>query len=605
MMTKLREMTFVILWILVFAFVGLMVLEWGADITGSRGGRSNVVGKIEGQKITIEEFERALAQAREAEVDNTGKSPDFDRTKAIQNEVWESFVQRILLGREIEKHNIQVTDREVALYILNSPLPELQKNPQFQTDGQFDMQKYRQAVMDPQNARAWLPVEQYIRQTLPYQKLQMIITSSAMVTEQEIKYDFMQKNMEARIEYLHVPISTKKMEVSEEEIKGYYEKNKSEFKLDEQRKVNYVVFSTDPSAEDSNRIYLLANDLLKQARSGDDFAELADQYSEDPSVQKNHGDLGYFDRTAMVPEFSNAAFSAKVGDVVGPVKTRYGLHIIKVFDKKVEDGQEKVKASHILLGFTASGRTVDEAVSLSDGFREMAVNDGFQMAADQMKLEVKQTPPFANNKFIPGLGSLPDVVEWVFAENLNEISTVHRVSQGYAIFQISEIKPEGYRPLEDVRAICQSRIEQEKRMTDAKERAEVLLSKINASSTAGRVNFSEMAAQDTGKTVVYDTTANFKYNISMPKIGRAPAIVAAAFSLPIGEISNLLESHRGYYIIRVLARSEFNKDEFAKQHDDSKTRLLNQKKQQIFSQWYTQLKEKADIEDNRNLFYRS
>jgi hypothetical protein len=72
MMTKLREMTFVMLWILVIAFVGLMVLQWGADITGTKG-RSNVVGKVEGQKITIDEFEKALAQAREAEVDNTAK----------------------------------------------------------------------------------------------------------------------------------------------------------------------------------------------------------------------------------------------------------------------------------------------------------------------------------------------------------------------------------------------------------------------------------------------------------------------------------------------------------------------------------------------------
>jgi len=599
MMTKLREMTFVILWILVFAFVGLMVLEWGADITGSRG-RSNVLGKIEGQKISIEEFERALAQAREAEVNNTGKSPDFERSKAIQNEVWESFVQRILLGREIEKYNIQVTDREVALFILNNPLPELQQNPQFQTDGKFDMQKYREAVMDPQNARAWLPVEQYIKQTLPYQKLQMMITSSAMVTEEEIKYDFMQKNMEARIEYLQIPISSRKIEVSEKEIKEYYEKNKNEFKLDEQRKVNYVVFSTDPSSEDSSRTYMLANDLLKQARSGEDFAELADQYSEDPSVQNNHGDLGYFDKSAMVPEFSNAAFSASPGEVVGPVKTRYGLHIIKVFDKKVEDGQEKVKASHILLGFTASGRTVDDASSTSENFREMAADEGFQFAADQMKYEVKQSQPFANNKFIPGLGSLPDVVEWVFAKKLNDVSNVHRVSQGYAVFQISEIKPEGYRPLEDVQAICQSRIEQEKRMAATKERAEALQKRLRKG-----VSFSEIAAQDTGKAVLYDTTTNFKYNISVPKIGRAPAIVAAAFSLPMGEISDLLETPRGYYFVRVVYRNEFNKEEFDRQHDDIKNRLLNQKKQQIFSQWYTQLKEKADIEDKRNLFYRS
>ena len=602
MMTKLREMTFVMLWILVIAFVGLMVLQWGADITGTKG-RSNVVGKVEGQKITIQEFEKALAQAREAEVDKTGKSPDFDRSKAIQDEVWNSFVQRILLTKEIQDYNIQITDREVALFILNNPLPELQQNPNFQTDGKFDMQKYRDAVLNPQNARAWIGVERYVQQTLPFQKLQELITSSAIVTEEEIKYDYMQKNMEAKIEYLNIPInafSSKKIEVSEEEIKDYYEKNKEDFKVEEMRKVNYVLFSTNPSSEDSSRTYDLANDILKQARSGEDFAKLADQYSEDPSVQKNHGDLGYFEKSAMVPEFAEAAFSAKPGEIVGPVKTRFGLHIIKVEDRKVEDGKEKVRASHILLNFTASGRTIDDASTNAENFKDTAKEVGFQTAADQLNHEVKQTTPFPKKDYIPGIGNLPNAVEWVFENDLNDVSDVYRVNQGNAVLQIIDIQPSGYKPLEEVKDLCKNKIELEKRKQMAKDYAEKLQPKINSG-----VSFAEIAAQDTSKKVLYDSTANFKYSISIPKIGRAPSIVAAAFLLQKGEASKMLESPRGFFYIRVLDRTGFDDKKYADQHDSIKKQLLNQKKRQLFTQWYNQLKEKADIEDNRNLFYRS
>jgi peptidyl-prolyl cis-trans isomerase D len=98
------------------------------------------------------------------------------------------------------------------------------------------LQKYQEAVLNPQNARAWLGVERYVQQTLPFQKLQELITSSAIVTEEEIKDDYMQKNMEAKIEYLNVPISafsSEKIEVSEKEIKDYYEKNKEDFKVEE------------------------------------------------------------------------------------------------------------------------------------------------------------------------------------------------------------------------------------------------------------------------------------------------------------------------------------------------------------------------------------
>lgn len=602
MMTKLREMTFAILWVLVIAFVGLMVFQWGADITG-RKGRTNILGKIEGKKVTIQEFEKAVEQARQMELDKTGKSPDFERSKQIQDEVWESFVQRVLLGREIEKYNIQVTNREVALYILNNPLPELQKNPQFQTDGKFDMQKYRQAVLDPQNAQAWLGVERYIQQSLPFQKLQTLITSSAIVTEEEIRYEFMQQNMQAKIEYLSVPISafsSDTIDVSDQEIHDYYEEHKDDFKIEERRKVDYVLFSTEPSAEDSSRVYDLANDIIKEAKSGEDFAKLADEYSEDPSVQNNHGDLGYFDRSAMVPEFSEAAFSAKPGEVVGPVKTRYGLHIIKVFDKKTEDGKEKVKASHILLNFAASGKTIDNAVTDAENFQEMASKQGFQQAADQLKYKIQQSTEFAQKNYIPGLGVMPEAVKWVFSNDLNEISSTYRVSQGYVIFQISEIMPGGFRPLDEVKDICKNRIEMEKRKSMAKDYAESIKPEIE-----GGENLSEVAAHDTSGKAVYDTTAHFKYDISLPKIGRAPSIVAAAFSLPLNTLSKMLETPRGFYFIRVLDRTEFNEEEYAKQHDSIKSRLLNQKKQQIFNQWYAQLKEKADIVDNRRLFYRS
>lgn len=601
-MTKLREMTFVMLWILVFAFVALMVFEWGADITGMKG-RSNVIGKVEGQKITIEEFERALSQARESELNNTGKSPDFDRSKAIQNEVWDSFVQRILLSKEIENHNIQVTDREVALFILNNPLPELQQNPNFQTDGKFDMQKYQEAVLNPQNAPAWIGVERYIQQTLPFQKLQELVTSSAIVTEEEIKYDFMQKNMEAKIEYLNIPISafsSKKIELTEKEIKDYYEKNKEDFKIEELRKVNYVLFSTDPSSEDSSRTYSLAKDLIKQARSDENFAKLADQNSEDPTVQNNHGDLGYFEKSAMLSEFSQAAFSAKPGEIVGPVKTHYGLHVIKVEDRKIEDGKEKVRASHILLGFTASGKTIDEASSNAENFKETAEEIGFQIAADQLNYEVKQTTSFPKKNYIPGLGVLPSVVEWAFENDLNDVSNVFRINQGNAVFQINEIQLSGYRPFEEVKDICKNKIELERRKAMAKNYAEQLLPKIN-----DVVNLSQIAAQDASKIVLYDTTANFKYNISIPKIGRAPSIAAAAFFLNKGEVSKLLESPSGYFYIKVLDRTGFDDEKYTQQHDSIKNQLLRQKKQQIFNQWYNQLKEKADIEDKRILFYRS
>ncbi|NIU00072.1 MAG: hypothetical protein GWN01_03755 [Nitrosopumilaceae archaeon] len=282
------------------------------------------------------------------------------------------------------------------------------------------------------------------------------------------------------------------------------------------------------------------------------------------------------------------------------MQTQYGLHIIKVFDKKVEDGQEKVKASHILLNFTPSGRTIDDAISKAENFQETADEEGFQITADQLKYEVKQTSAFARKNYIPGLGVLPEAVEWAFENNINEVSNIYRVRQGYVAFQISEIQPGGYRPLEEVKDICRNRIELEKRKSMARNYAETLRPKLQ-----GEADLSEVAARDTSNKVLYDTTTHFKYNISIPKIGRAPSIVAAAFSMPSNTVSKMLETPRGFYFIKVLDRTSYDEEDYARQHANIKSQLLNQKKQQMFNQWYSQLKEKADIVDKRNLFYRS
>jgi parvulin-like peptidyl-prolyl isomerase len=601
MMTKLREMTFVVLWILVFAFLGLMVFEWGADITGI-GGRSNVIGKVEGQKITIEEFDRAMEQAREIESANTGKSPDYERIVKLRDEVWESFIQRILLTKEINKFNIQVSDREVALFILKNPLPELQNNPQFQTDGRFDMQKYREAVLNPQNAQAWLGVEQYIRETLPFQKLQNLITTSTFVTAQEVQYEFKRRNLEARIEYIYIPVSaysSKPVDVSEKEFKQYYEKNRDDFKVEEKRKLNYVLFSTEPTKEDSSRIYEIAQEVIDQAKKGTDFSLLADQYSEDPTVQNNHGDLGYFDKSSMVPEFAEVAFNSPPGQVTGPVKTRFGLHIIKVFDIKTEDGVKKVKASHVLLKFSASGKTIDLASTLASDFAESAKDEDFKVVADRSNYEVKQTTFFAKGNYIPGLGAMGSAVNWTFKNDINDVSEVYRTPQGYAILQVAEIDPAGYRSLEDVRDICRNRVELQKRMDMAKEYAEKLQPQME-----DKVDFKQIISSDTSTVALYDTTTNFKFDAPIPRVGRSPNIMAAAFELPLQQASNLLETQRGYYFIRVLQRMEYNKEAYLSQRETIKSQLLNQRKQRTFSEWYNKLKEDAKIVDNRDLFYR-
>lgn len=606
MMGKMRDMTKWILYILIFAFVGLMVVEWGADYSGISRRTEFVVGEIDGQEITLEQFNQAFRYARFNEEQRTGgKNLTEEETNQLRNQVWEDIVQRILLQKEIEKLDIQVTNEDVTNYVQAVLYQQYRNDPNFQTDGQFDQAKFNQVLADESNKMQLLNMEEQARQNLPYTKLLNIINASVIIPEQELRAEYKQQNVKAKISYLAVPIgsfSDEEIEITDEEGLKYYEKNKEEFKAQETRQLNYVYFSTEPTAEDTAKIYQRAEEIKKEALSGKDFSELADAESADPSAATNHGDLGYFERKDMVTEFSEAAFAAKPDEIVGPVKTQFGLHIIKVIDKKTENGVEKVHAAHILLNFEPSYNTTDQAQQKSELFAQTAAEEGFTIAADKIGIDIKQTTAFSNNKIgqIPGLGKMESALMWAFNSEKDAISDVYYMPQGYYIFQLSNIIPAGYRPFEEVKEICKNRIKLEKLKDLAKGYAEKIKPQVEQNS-----NFQQIVEMDAENVINADTTGYFPMNIFVPKIGRAPAVAAAAFNLPLNQTSAMLETERGYYFIRVTGRTEFNEEDYAKQRETIRNRILQQKARTIYTQWFDKLKEQANIKDYRYRFFRS
>lgn len=113
-------------------------------------------------------------------------------------------------------------------------------------------------------------------------------------------------------------------QVNEKSAKKYYETHKSRYSTD-MVQAQHILVATEAEAKD----------ILKKAKEANtDFQELAEKFSKDPSVKNNRGDLGFFGRDRMVPEFTEAAFKAGEGDIIGPIKTAYGFHVIKVLKKK-------------------------------------------------------------------------------------------------------------------------------------------------------------------------------------------------------------------------------------------------------------------------------
>ncbi|MBA2534595.1 MAG: peptidylprolyl isomerase [Rubrobacter sp.] len=234
-----------------------------------------------------------------------GELDDFAKQSGItvpskDDPQFEAAIQQImpqLVGIEIAKayakeHNITVSDKEVDQEI--SKIKE-QVGDQARSSGQdvSNQEAYEQALK--QNNITEDQLRDDIRENLPVQKVQQKVAGNA--------------------------------EPSDEEIQKYYEENKeAQFTTPEQVCARHILFNKDQKQK--------AEDVKKQLEDGGDFAKLAKEFSQDPGSAEQGGDLGCLGKGETVPDFEEAAFGAEQGEIVGPVQTEFGYHVLEVTETK-------------------------------------------------------------------------------------------------------------------------------------------------------------------------------------------------------------------------------------------------------------------------------
>jgi len=606
MLKSLRQSTKTIIWIVAVAFVGWMALDLGANITARRGGARgrNAIGVINGQEISPVQFRRALQQAYSMQKEQTGQEPDYaDLVRRMWDEV---FVSQTLLFQQIREYGIAVSDREVDYQNRASPPQIVQQQEAFQTDGAFDLQKYLEFLDDPRtyeneaSRQSVFFIENSVREDLLRQKLYERITGWVKVSDAEARQDYLDRNEKVKVQYITVPsrvIPDSLVSVGDDEIARYYEDHPDEFGQDAQVRCEYVIFEITPSPADSQAVEGAIADLLAQARAGEDFAELAQDYSEDPGTASQGGDLGLFGRGKMVAEFDSVAFSLEAGTISEPVLTQKGWHIIKLEERATEDGEEKVRARHILLKVESSRETLEELSAAVDGFYEAATEGGedYRILAEREELEVRDTGFFSEGTFIPGIGPVQAMVRRAFEGKVGKVLFPYRNDRGYHILRVVEKKEEGLRPLEEVRDRISRTLARDKRNTLVAERLGGV-----AAAIASGMDFEQAASVDSLEVQEPEPFSRTDY---VPGVGSRNRFAATAFQLSEGEVSDVVETDRAAYLIRLLEKLPADEAQFETEKDPLQERLLQQKKGEVWSEWFAAVRDRAEIEDNRHLFY--
>ena len=615
--TNMRNRMQVVMWTILVLFVTSMAiggLVGGAsigDIFGQQNG--NHIGSLNGKPILYENFNRLVSDEITRVQSQSGQDISDEDREYIRAVVWERMIQDLIIQEQIKKNNIIVSDEEVLYQLKNNPPAFLQGSSAFQTAGNFDLEKYLDAILNPQGDE-WRPIEQFMQEIyLPNYKLQQMVVNSASTSKQDVLDSYRSRFIDYKIEILH--ITDKALEDNEffesmvegrptdQELNKLYDENIEDYKQAEMRYMKYVKWPIVSSSNDSLRTRLEAENLMYRINQGENFGDIANMYTEDPSNNMGEnapkgGELGWFNKGIMISEFDKAAFEAESGDLIGPVLTSFGYHVININDKKtLEDGTEQVNASHILLTVAPGKDTESDLSDTASIFSLDAKEGGFTALADSLGITINDASGVQKESiFIQDIGVAREAVRFAFNSNPGDISDVVSNDNYFLIFYLDSISEEKTIDFEDVKEELKADF-----LTSTKEKnieniALGILKELNGTMTLADISNKhpefEYIPEDSGNLVG-----------SFESIGKSNYVSGALLNANVNDVLGPFPTLRGQSFIKVLEVGEINESDFEEKKESLKFSLIIQRQNLIWGNWLQALRDESEIEDYRFDFY--
>lgn len=385
------------------------------------------------------------------------------------------------------------------------------------------------------------------------------------------------------------------VKVPEANIEAFYKQNLSQYQTPEEVRASHILLKTE--GKDEAEVRKRAEEVLKRAKAGEDFAALAKQYSEDDSNKDTGGDLNYLARGAMVPEFEQVAFTLKPGEISDLVKTSFGFHIIKLLDHRQAttrplsdvrgDLEEQLKSQQ------AQTEAEQRAKALEGQMKTAADLD--RLAAER-GLQVQETNLFLRDEPIDGLGPSPELANQVFQLQQGAVSPVQRVARGWVFVTLTG-KQDPYVPqLAEVRDRVREDLVREKAAELAKSKgAEIAAALKSAPDFEAAVKKFGLEAKP---------TELIARGSPIPDVGASPDVDKVAFSLPKGGVSDPVTTAQGTAIVRVVEKEDVTPEQVAAGRDQLREELANQRRDQFFSAYMQKAKQGLKIELRQDVLAR-
>jgi len=632
MLDRMRRHKGWLKWTLALAGFALLVLGFPLiqPQPETTGALTDVIAQVGEREITVGEFRSIyLQQLQSYQAQSGGEiTAEILQSMGIDRQILQQMIDRYAALQEAERLGVRVSDAEVRERIVS--LPAFQQNGAF-----IGEQAYLQMLQFQQPPMTAAQFEEEIRSELMLERLQTALTDWITVTDDELEREHVVRNERVRVSAIAFRADDFRegIEATDEDVAGLYEQNANDYLVPERRRLQFVLIdvpalkdSFAPRDEDVQAYYdtnldrytepvmlrvshiLLrteggdvesvqqrAEEIVAEARTGADFAELARQYSEDEATREAGGDLGLIEPGQMVPEFEGAAFALLEGEVSEPVTSTFGVHVIKATERSGGSSQSLAEVRDQIIDLLKQESADARADALAQAMAaEITTPEEMVTAAARRGYEVQESGFAAPGEPILGLGFSPEVTNAAFQLDQGEVAGPIQTPTGPAFVTVTGIQEPYVPPLEEVEARVRDDVIRRKAFVAAQERAAAVAAELKGAD--------DFAAAAAAQELTVNNSALIARGGTIPGVGVNAAVDAAAFSMTPGETSDPVLTGNSAVILHLHERQAADPAALAATRETLRTELVAQRQSRFFAAYMENAKTRMTIDINLAAF---
>jgi peptidyl-prolyl cis-trans isomerase D len=538
----------------------------------------------------------------------------------------EELIQKKLLLQEARQLGLAANDEDLMTAIAQVP--------DFQVNGRFNKERYLQLLRANRINPSQFEDEQ--REQLTIQRLYGMLLDAVHVTDAEVRDRYRFEQGKINLYFIRLPIKNylSEVKVSEEEIKKLYERSKDFFKEPLKVEVEYLYYPFErfsssaqitekeieeyyqanrdskfhkPKAVRARQILIRippgadaqqksdaearANRILKEARAGKDFAQLAKQESQDSTAAKG-GELGWVTQEQLPSPLDKTVFSLGKGAISNAIESSSGFHIVKVEDIRDEKTQTLKEATAEITQALKAERGKLEAAKLADRDREKALSgNDLAKVAQESGVTLKVTRPFTNGEVLPEVGQAPEFYKTALSMNPKDISPVIEGPSGYYLLKIKSRTEPTVQSFDAVKSTIETNLKESKAQELMQQKGKNLLEQLKKEKDINKL------AQQNGLKV--EETGWFLRNATqLPKVGELSELRSGGIELSAEKPfpDKVYTQKDNAYILAFKDSQGADMERFDKEKEQLTKQALAESRQEVLQQFIEALKAKAQIQ---------